>query len=202
MIQLTVKRDEGRHVARLGGQLLPDGKTWVIPNEIRDINAFADWLPNEEGFIVQRPYFVLRGKYPCWKCKQETDAVKLGAKFYQASYFEDADIPQWEWRDEPILFHEIGYMDETISRSMGEHYPFFKLVDNKHLEHEEWCNCCRHCGAAQEEDDDWRYGLKNPFSPYDVEEAKEMRVIYFKLDFDYYINAGWESSTLLPEIIR
>src|SRR6185312_4998531 len=156
----------------------------------------------EEGFFVQRPYFVLRGRYPCWKCKREIEVVKLGAKFCQASYFEDADLPRWERREGPILFNDITYLDETISRSMRENYPFFRLIDSKALEQEEWCNCCIHCGAVQEEDGDWRFGCKNPFSPYDVVEAKEMRIIYFRLDFDYYINAGWETSTLLPEIIR
>jgi hypothetical protein len=202
MIQLTVKQKERRRVAKLGGRLLPDGKTWVIPDEITDINGFAPWLPYEEGFIVQRPYFVVRGKYPCWKCKQEIAAVKLGAKFYQESYFEDADIPQWKRAEGPILFIDIKYMDETISRSMRENYPFFKLIDSKELEGEEWCNCCTHCGTAQEENGDWQFGCKNPFSPYDIAGAREIRVIYFKLGFDYYINAGWETGTLLPEIIR
>jgi|GEM_PF-4460884 len=65
MIQLRVKQNEGRWVTKLGGRLLSDGKIWIIPNEITDINAFASWLPQEEGFFVQRPYFVLRGRYPC-----------------------------------------------------------------------------------------------------------------------------------------
>jgi hypothetical protein len=202
MIQLTVKQNERQRVAKLGGHLLPDGKTWIIPDEITDINAFAEWLPKEEGFFVQRPYFVLRGKYPCWKCKREIEAVKLGAKFCQASYFEHADLPRWEKWKGPMWFSEIEYMDETISRSMGDNYPFFKLIDSKEFDHEEWCNCCTHCGAAQEENGDWRYGICNPWSPSNIEEAMQIRVIYFKLDFDYYINAGWRTSTILPEIIR
>lgn len=111
-------------------------------------------------------------------------------------------MPQWERREGPILFNDITFLDETISRNMRDNYPFFKLIDSETLEQEEWCNCCIHCGAVQEENGDWRFGCKNPFSPYDIAEAKEMRIIYFRLDFDYYINAGWETSTLLPEIIR
>jgi len=42
MIQLRVKQSDGRRVAKLGGRLLPDGKIWVIPDEIMDINAFAE----------------------------------------------------------------------------------------------------------------------------------------------------------------
>jgi len=30
----------------------------------------------------------------------------------------------------------------------------------------------------------------------------QIRVIYFKLGFDYYINAGWGTRTILPEIVR
>ena len=202
MIRLTVKQKDRPRIAKLGGRLLPDGKTWVIPDEITDINGFAPWLPQEEGFIVQRPYFVVRAKYPCWKCKQETQAVALGAKVCQAAHFEDADMPQWERWDWPILFTEIEYLDETINRSMRENYPFFKLVYSKELEQDEWCNCCEHCGTPQEENGDWRYGCKNPFAPYEVEQAREIRVIYFKLDFDYYLNAGYQFNTLLPEIIR
>src|ERR1700743_2663609 len=96
MIQLEVKKKEQKRLAKLGARLLQDGKTWVIPDEITDINPFAWWLPQEEGVIVQRPYFVLRAKCGCWKCKKETTVVALGAKCYQAAYFNDGDLPDWE----------------------------------------------------------------------------------------------------------
>lgn len=202
MIQLRVKQKDGRRVAKLGGHLLRDGKTWVIPDEITNIDRFAPWLPQEEGFIVQRPYFVVRAKYRCWKCGQEIQAVRLGAKFYHESYFEDADIPQWMRGEGLISFTEVEYLDDAISRSMQENYPFFKLMYSEELERDEWCNCCVHCGSAQEEDGDWRYGCKNPFFPFDQAGLEALRVIYFKLDFDYYIGAGCQFDTVLPLIIR
>ena len=89
--QLRVKKREQGHVSSLGGRLLPDGKTWVIPDEIRDINAFGSWLSKREGFIVQRPYFVVRGKCSCWKCGWETPALALGARCYQQLVYVSAD---------------------------------------------------------------------------------------------------------------
>ena len=202
-IKLSVKKREQGRVLSLGGRPSPDGKTWVIPDEIRDINAFASWLPQREGFIVQRPHFVVRGKCSCWKCGQETPAVALGAKCYQQLWFPTADTLQWERTEgEPILFTEIDYLDETISRSLQEHYGFYKQTYSKKLRKKEWGNCCVHCQALQEEDDDWRYDFRNPFSPVSVEEAMEMRIIYFKLSFDYYIRGGYQYDGLFAEMVR
>jgi hypothetical protein len=54
-IRIDVLPEEEGRVKKLGGLLLPDGKTWVIPDGMKHINRFKAWLPNEEGFIVQRP---------------------------------------------------------------------------------------------------------------------------------------------------
>ena len=175
-IQLRIKKEEEQEIFRLGGRLLPDGKTWVIPDEISDINRFKLWLPQEEGFIVQRPYFVLRAKCRCKKCKQETPVVALGAKNYQELVFETSDEPVWRKAEGPVLFTEVEYLDATISRSMQENYAFYKKSYSKELEQDIWGNCCIHCDASQEENDDWRYDFKNPFSPLSVKEAKEIRI--------------------------
>ena len=58
----------------------------------------------------------------------------------------------------PILFDEIEYLDETISKSMRESYEFFRQLYLEEWESEEWGNCCVHCGAMQEADGGWRYG--------------------------------------------
>ena len=75
-------------------------------------------------------------------------------------------------------------------------------VYSRRLRKKEWGNCCVHCQALQEEGDDWRYDFRNPFSPVSVEEAMEMRIIYFKLSFDYYIRGGHQCGGLFAEMMR
>lgn len=198
----NVKKREQEQVFALGGRLLPDFKTWVIPDELQDINGLAPWLPCEEGFIVQRPYFVLRAKCSCWKCGQETPVVALGARRFQHLTYETSDMPVWRREEKPVLFTEVGYLDETISRSMQENYGFFRQLYLEEREIEEWGNCCVHCGSMQEANDDWRYDFRSPFNPQSVEEAREVRGVYFNLPFDYYINAGDSYGTLWDEMIR
>jgi hypothetical protein len=197
-----VKKKERSQVLGLGGRLLPDGKTWVIPDEIKGINGFASWLPHGEGFIVQRPYFVLRAKCSCWKCGKEMPVVALGATCFQYSTFEDADLPVWNREEGPIMFTDIRHLDATIVQSLKENYGFFRQLYLEEWKSEEWGNCCVHCGIMQEADGDWRYGLKSAFTPSSIEEARDIRIIYFKLPFDYYIGSGFCYHTLLDEMIR
>jgi hypothetical protein len=45
------------------------------------------------------------------------------------------------------------------------------------LRRKEWGNCCIHCEALQEDDEEWVFGHASPFSPSTIEEAKEMPVV-------------------------
>jgi hypothetical protein len=201
-IKLNIKKKDQEQVKQFGGRLLPDGKTWVIPDEIHNINPFMEWLPLEEGHIVQKPYFSVRAKCLCWKCKRETPVVALGAKSYQALVYETEDNPLWEKvEDDRLIFTEIDYLDEGIGASMQANYPFFKHQYSAKLEGKVWGNCCVHCQALQEEDDEYAYGLGNPLSPTNIEAAKEIRVVFFKLEFDYYISSGYAWSDLYLDII-
>lgn len=200
-IRIDVKRKEQQRVVELGGRLLEDGKTWVIPDEITDINPFMEWLPDEEGYIVQRPYFAVRAKCHCWKCGNETTVVGLGAKNWQSLVYETADKPRWVKEDYPLLFTEIDQMDEEIANAMQTNYPFFRYGYCKEERMKLWGNYCVNCQAKQEDDGDFRFGLKNPLSPTSIEQAREIRVIYFGLQFDYYISAGCEMNMLFLEII-
>jgi len=53
----------------------------------------------------------------------------------------------------------------------------------------------------QEENDDFSIGMRGPLTPGTVEEAMEVRVIYFKLKFDYWINGGYVMSNLFEWIV-
>ena len=201
-IKLNIKQGDQDNVKQLGGRLLPDGNTWIIPDEILDINPFMTWLPSREGHIVQKPYFSLRAKCLCWKCKCETPVVALGAKSHQALVYETADNPIWQKvEDDRLIFAETDYLDKGISRVMQANYPFFQQQYSKSLERRLWGNCCVHCQALQEEDGEYAFGLANPLSPVTIEAAKEIRVIFFKLEFDYYISSGYLWCDLYLDII-
>ena len=52
-IKLNIKQRDQQKVKEIGGRLLPDGKTWIIPDEIQDINPFMKWLPSKESRFVR-----------------------------------------------------------------------------------------------------------------------------------------------------
>lgn len=199
-IRLKVKHEHFARVKKLGALCLPDTKTWVLPDEITDINPFREWLPNKEGFFVQRPYFIARAKIPCFKCGQETTIIRLGAKFAQGLVGESAEKPVWEKWNSPVLFNEVDYLDREIAGSLKSHYPFFQKVYSTANRGKIWGSTCIHCQALQEEDDGYRYEA-NPLSPVTLEEAREIRIVYFKMAFDYFIRAGQEMNALYAHII-
>jgi hypothetical protein len=200
-IKINVKKKEQKQIAELGGQLLEDGKTWVIPDWITDINPFMQWLPQEEGHIVQRPYFAVRAKCRCWKCGGDITVVGLGAKNCQELVYVTADKPQWINDSGPLLFTEIDRMDEEIAASMKANYPFFRYGYSSLERTKAWGNHCIHCQARQEDDGDFMFGVRNPLSPVSVEQAREIRVVYFSLPFDYYVSGTWGVNTLFGEFL-
>jgi hypothetical protein len=115
----------------------------------------------------------------------ETPAVALCATCFQHLTYEESDTPEWI-RDE----------------GMQENYPFFRQTYLKKVGRKEWGNCCVHCQAMQEDNDDWRYGFRHPFATSSVREAMELRIIYFNLNFDYYLRGVHAHDSLLYEVIH
>src|SRR6186713_3316810 len=101
-IRLKVNKKEHERVKALGACWLPEEKIWVIPDDVRDINPYMEWLPGKECLIVQRPYFVTRAKMNCYKCGRETPIITLGVKFGQELVYETNDRCVWRRWDCPM----------------------------------------------------------------------------------------------------
>ena len=198
LFDINIKQE--KKAQALGARWDDHAKTWFIPDTIVDINPFKKWLPNEEGFIVQRPYFVARSKMTCLQCGKEMPLITLGAKFAKQLIYETEEKAVWESWDVPILFNEIEFLDEEIVESLRIHYPFFQRRYCRDLESEIWGSTCIHCHTLQEEYGEFRYEA-NALSPITIEMAREIRIVYFKLAFDYFISAGWEMNPLIEEVI-
>lgn len=200
-IKLNVRSKEEGRVKKLGALWIPDEKIWVIPDAVKDINPFKKWLPEDEGHIVQRPYFVARTERACLKCGKETPLIALGAKHYQALFYETEEKATWTKIEYPILFCDIGFLEEEVIRSLQEYYPFFQLADLDEESEKFWVNTCIHCHAIQEDVYNFMDG-NPPLSPITIEDMRQIRIIYFKLNFDYYISAGWVDNPLFVDIIQ
>jgi hypothetical protein len=203
-IKLFVEPGDVKKIKKLGACWLPDVQSWVIPDGVRDINPFRDWLPDEEGFIVQRPFFVVRTKRLCVECGKETPLVAPGIKSGYELAFDEKDRPVWRRWDLPMLFTEVVYMDPTILQSMQENYPFFQWSCSPFSEEEDkfyyWANTCIHCQAVQ--DDLYNFSDGDaPLAPCTMEDARKLRVVYFKLPFDYYIQTGFSMDPIMEEIL-
>ena len=64
-----------------------------------------------------------------------------------------------------------------------------------------WGSTCVHCGALQEDDDEYRCAL-NALHPGIWEAGLEIRIIYFPLQFDYYIEGSEIFDTLIGNIME
>jgi hypothetical protein len=84
---------------------------------------------------------------------------------------------------------------------MQSNYPFFKCVHSKELRQKIWGSTCVHCGALQEDDGELRYG-NSALHPGLREEGLEIRIIYFDLQFDYYIEACEIYDTLIADVME
>jgi hypothetical protein len=197
---INIDTNQQQKVETLGACWSADANTWVIPDTIGNINPFKKWLPKEEGFIVQRPYFVARSKMPCFRCGKEIPVIALGAKNLKELVYKTENKQVWESWDLPILFCDIDFLDDEIIESLRTNYPFFQRTYCKDLEDTIWGNTCIHCGTLQEEYGEFRYEA-NPLAPLTIEAAGEIRIVYFKLRFDYFISAGYEMNPLYEEII-
>jgi hypothetical protein len=196
----NVKANQAERLKKLGACKIANSRIWVIPESVTDIDPFVDWLPQKEGFIVQRPHFVAKAKIQCHKCGTETPIVALGAKkAYQLSFTADGRIRWLKW-DSPFFFEGIDYLSKEIVASMQEYYPFFQRKYCKNLGGKIWGSTCIHCHVLQEENDEFLFEA-TPLSPVTMEDALEIRLIYFKLKFDYFIEAGFSINSLFYEII-
>ena len=200
-IKLRLDKKEEKKAASQGAIWIPEEKTWIIPDTITNINPFRKWLPGEEGFIVQWPYFLARAKRPCFKCGKETPVIRLGARAAQELVYETGDESVWRrWDDYALLFSEIDNIDLHIIESLQTYYPFFRHVYSKLYEGKLWGNTCVHCSVLQEDDGEFIYEA-GPLSPLTMEGALEIRIVYFKLKFDYYISAGVEFNPVFDDLI-
>jgi len=200
-IQIEVSSKDEVRVRKLGARWLPEENIWIIPDSVQNLNPFRKWLPDEEGFIVQRPFFVARAKRGCLSCGKETPLVALGAKCcHSLAYMAAGKKPVWEKYDFPIFFTEISYLEEEVIESLKEYYPFFQLREVEECDEKLWVNTCIHCNAVQDDMYNFMDG-DAPLSPVSDEKLAELRIIYFKLKFDYFIISGCHMSPRYEEII-
>jgi hypothetical protein len=208
-IKIIVEPKEVERVKKLGALWLPGEGTWVIPDTVKKINSFRRWLPDDEGYIVQRPYFVVKTKRACLKCGKETPIVALGAKNYHSLFHKTENRGSWRRIGYPTLFSDITYLDEEIVQSLQEYYPFFQYAHSYCDEYPEeygesedsWVNTCVHCKTVQEDIYNFMDG-NAPLSPIYEEEMSKLHIVYFKLRFDYYIQAGEMHSPLFEEMMK
>jgi hypothetical protein len=143
-LELLVPYAEKDEVKSLGGLWLPERKTWVVPDHIRDIDPFKTWIDYREGCIARKPYLLCLSKTKCWKCGKETPMIALGAKNYYA--FEEQS---WLKSKEPTLFSSVLTMSPPIRDWLGYHYPSFKIMYSYTIKSSYYGNTCTSCGRLQ-----------------------------------------------------
>ena len=179
------ERDEAR---KLGARWNSDKKSWFIPDSITDINVFQKWLPKQQGYLVKRPYTLLKARRICWKCSQETSLIALAAKSFYALEFPDDGDDIWIYREDPVIFYGIEGLEPDLTNLLTEKFPFFRYTFSQTIQAKYWANTCIHCKALQ--GDNYNFMMPPmPFGPVDPDEASLIEKEALDLTFDYYIIA-------------
>lgn len=198
-IKLNVPFSQKAMAKELGAWWFSDDKTWVIPDTTEDINPFMKWLPEDEGFIVKRPYILAKAERYCWKCRKETPLIALGAKCFYALEYETINTPKWTKWEYPILFSDIDVLESETVDAIQKDYPFFQKAYSKTAKTEYWGNTCVHCNSLQ--GDNYLFMNANaPFSPITREDARNIKKAYLRLRFDYYLRAGYNQNEMYGDV--
>jgi hypothetical protein len=188
-IKINVPFSHKDEAKRLGAIWVPDAKTWVIPDNIENIDLFDTWLPGD-GFIVKYPYLIAKSSRKCWKCQKETPLIALAAKTYFTNIFASEINLKWQKIEYPAFFIGIRFIDPALSPLLKEHYPFYQEMPSKKTGIPTWVNTCQYCQTIQGDD----YNTDHSGSPFGgfLNEKKTLfrgkKMEQIQLRFDYYID--------------
>lgn len=185
---LSVPFEDKDLAKKHGAFWIAERKTWVIPDQIQDINPFSPWIQAGEGCIVRKPYLICLSKTNCWKCAKETPLIALAAKNY--FFYEEMS---WVKSKQPTLFSSVLILDNCIVDQLHLYYPFFKRIYSYTAEETYHANTCVECGKLQGD----FYHHSDPGGAFFPAACDKNPVIpFFKtlpLESDYYINAAYGS---------
>lgn len=188
-IKINVPYPEKDDARQLGARWNSDEKSWIIPDSLTDINLFRRWLPKQEGYLVKRPYILLKAKRLCWKCAGETPVIALAGKSYYTLEFPGNKEQTWTYHEDPLIFLGIERLDPELTDLLTERFPFFRFTFSKTLGSKYWTNTCIHCKALQGDN------YNAMMSPIDPAQAGLIEKENLPLKFDYYIISGEFYST-------
>ena len=183
-IKINVPFNQKDEAKKLGAIWIPDVKTWVIPDNIENINPFKACLPLQGGSIIKYPYLVAKSDRICYQCKKETPLIAFGSKNYFTTAFNFPEII-WGKYDVPVFFRDIRSVDNDLVPVLEKHFPFFQNTYSKKLKKNVWVNTCIHCQTIQPDD----YNFRVPFSSHNGSGMKDMKTEFLQLRFDYYLDA-------------
>lgn len=169
-------------------------KTWVIPDGIKDLNSFAQWLPKGDRVVVQKPYLLLEGQRRCWKCKTATPIIALAGNQFFAYNQESAPRTQWEHYSRYAVFYEIQTITPLVLAYVQSNYPFYQKLFSKTLNKYYFGNSCVHCKSLQGEFF-LIHEADSPFFPDHLTGKILAKQIELPLDFDYFICGAHASQT-------
>lgn len=173
-------------------------KKWVIPDHIKNINSFQQWITVESySCIIRKPYILALSTRVCWKCNKEIPVVAPGAVNYY--YLDDADEDHpddneliWLKGESPTLFSDVEYLDPGMVDYLQEHYPFYKYTYSKFIDSSYWGNTCKYCGVLQ--GDNFLHNEPGgSFCPTEYDPVA-VKIISFDLEYDPTISGSYGSS--------
>lgn len=188
-IKINVPFSQKDEAKQKGAIWMNDAKTWVIPDNIENIDPFDRWLP-EDGFIIKYPYLICKSSRKCWKCQKETPLIALAARTYYTCHLASEINLKWQKIKYPAFFIGIRYMDPILSPLLKEKYPFYREMPAKKTGILTWVNACHYCQTIQGDD----YNTNNSGSPFGghLNEKKTLfrgkNMEQIQLRFDYYID--------------
>lgn len=184
-----LQKDEAK---KKGAIWIPEIKTWVIPDYIKDINSFKLWLPQNVSTIVKSPLLLARSSRTCWKCRKETPLIALASRSFFTTVFNSPLEKKWEYFEFPVVFVHILNLGRNIVSILEDRFPFFQQRYSEKFAKNFWVNTCIHCQTKQGDD----YNIDIPgvhFGGYQNEKKTLFRgksIEQILIEFDCLLDAS------------
>lgn len=197
-LYLNVPYKEKEEAKALGARWDPEKKKWYITYK-KNYHLFKKWFssPNTNLIIYDHLYIAVTNK-ECFKCKQLTPVISLASDTI-VEIQEDEEIRTEVWDDAIHFIFDFDNPPKILKKYLKEKYNFYygysKFTDSYY-----YGNHCSNCGVLQgnfylhEEVD-------SPFFIHDIEDAKKITLLKFKLDNDLELCSAfsWSSTDYLLE---
>lgn len=200
-LYLNVPYPEKDDAKALGAKWDHEIKKWYVTYK-KDYHLFERWFFNSNtNLIISNHLYIAVANRECFKCKKQTPVISFASDtIVEIQRDEDIRTEIWDGAihfvfDVEDITENLKGLKEYLKTKYNFYYGYSNFTNSYY-----YGNHCSHCDVLQ--GNFYLHGGGNsPFSIHDIEDAKNINLLKFKLDYDLELNASfsWCSTDELLE---